>query len=229
MGTCSDQRLHPGDELLMVDGKTLVGLTHDEAVAVLKATQKLVQLVVATEHNEGDSINSSMQSISEKVFAGMMDRQVEQSHHITPATEAPAVAPEAHTSPLRNTFQSDEFEMKTLSISAEQHPPTDLETAFHSANVRTVEVKRSEGQPLGFSIRQGNSRMPKKRAILIHAIDPTGAAGRTNQLHEGDQLLKANEIPLENCTREEALEILTVRSLFPSFVHANTLLVFLGT
>lgn len=33
----------------MVDGKSLVGLNHSEAVAVLKSTQQLVQLVVATE------------------------------------------------------------------------------------------------------------------------------------------------------------------------------------
>lgn len=33
----------------MVDGKSLVGLTHSEAVSVLKTTQQLVQLVVATE------------------------------------------------------------------------------------------------------------------------------------------------------------------------------------
>ena len=46
---CRDGRLKPGDELLMVDGKSLVGLSHSEAVAVLKSTQQLVQLVVATE------------------------------------------------------------------------------------------------------------------------------------------------------------------------------------
>ena len=49
MVPCSDGRLKPGDEILMVDGKSLVGLTHSEAVGVLKTTQQLVQLVVATE------------------------------------------------------------------------------------------------------------------------------------------------------------------------------------
>ena len=33
----------------MVDGKSLVGLTHSEAVSVLKSTQQLVQLIIATE------------------------------------------------------------------------------------------------------------------------------------------------------------------------------------
>lgn len=50
----SDGRLKPGDEILMVDGKSLVGLTHSEAVGVLKRTQQLVQLVVATEVSQID-------------------------------------------------------------------------------------------------------------------------------------------------------------------------------
>ena len=37
----------------MVDGKSLVGLSHSEAVSVLKTTQQLVQLVVATEVRGG--------------------------------------------------------------------------------------------------------------------------------------------------------------------------------
>ena len=201
---CSDQRLHPGDELLMVDGKSLVGLTHDEAVAVLKATQKLVQLVVATEHIGGDSLDSSMQSIPEKLL-----------NHMMMSSEALAVTPESHKSPLRNTFQrDDEYEMKNISASAEQFSPRQAETVFGDTrheHVETIEIRRSGGEPLGFSIRQGNSGISTTRSVFVHAIDPQGAAARTNQLHEGDWLLKANEISLENCTREEALDVLTVR------------------
>lgn len=43
-----DCRLHVGDELLMVNGKLLVGLTHQEAVATLRSTSGLIQLVVAS-------------------------------------------------------------------------------------------------------------------------------------------------------------------------------------
>ncbi|XP_041793896.1 PDZ domain-containing protein 2 isoform X2 [Chelmon rostratus] len=43
-----DGRLHAGDELLMINGQSLVGLSHKEAAAILRSTTGLVQLVVAS-------------------------------------------------------------------------------------------------------------------------------------------------------------------------------------
>ncbi|XP_017162058.1 PDZ domain-containing protein 2 isoform X3 [Poecilia reticulata] len=44
-----DGRLHVGDELLMVNGQSLVGLTHQKAVSFLRSTTGLVQLVVSSQ------------------------------------------------------------------------------------------------------------------------------------------------------------------------------------
>ncbi|RMC16570.1 hypothetical protein DUI87_06507 [Hirundo rustica rustica] len=50
-----DGRLMAGDELLMINGQSLVGLSHQDAVALLRSAAGLVQLVVSTkESSEGD-------------------------------------------------------------------------------------------------------------------------------------------------------------------------------
>ncbi|XP_062369398.1 PDZ domain-containing protein 2 [Cinclus cinclus] len=50
-----DGRLMAGDELLMINGQSLVGLSHQDAVALLRSAAGLVQLVVSSkESSEGD-------------------------------------------------------------------------------------------------------------------------------------------------------------------------------
>ncbi len=193
----------------MVDGKTLVGLTHDEAVAVLTGTQKLVQLVIATEHSEGESLASSSQSIPENISRAIA------------ALEYPVIAPEMFQSPQRDVFQQIEM-LETVSPSIQQ-PPNQMETAFsdnEGAEILVVTIKRPEGQTLGVRIQEGSAG---QRGIFLRAIDPNGVVGKDKQLHKGDRLLRVNGVSLETSTQKEALAILTVSCSLSCFSHLYTI------
>ncbi|XP_017666795.1 PREDICTED: PDZ domain-containing protein 2 isoform X1 [Lepidothrix coronata] len=59
-----DGRLMAGDELLMINGQSLVGLSHQEAVALLRSAAGLVQLVVSSkESSEGDFLKCPSTSL----------------------------------------------------------------------------------------------------------------------------------------------------------------------
>lgn len=210
----SDGRLHPRDELLMVDGKSLVGLTHDEAVGILKATQKLVQLVVATVHmEEGESLNSSLHSIPE-----MFASKIKISDAQSPIDPEPiATGPE-----LIATTQNNALEMKTMTGDDLSHTLQLMETNLdevddgdldevEDGDVNIVEVIRVEGQPLGVRIKQGYSERSGKEGIFVCGIDPNGVVGKTKQLHKGDQLLRVNRLSLEGKSQQEAVSLLMVR------------------
>ena len=117
-----DGRLNAGDELLMVDGKSLVGLTHAEAVTVLKATKHLVQLVYAAEVHEGHSVSSSVHSIPEALHNVLLASPT--ARGVSPLVAKPAqsclqglgaarlggVAPVRQSSPERNAFVEEREE-----------------------------------------------------------------------------------------------------------------------
>ncbi|ESO94569.1 hypothetical protein LOTGIDRAFT_76521, partial [Lottia gigantea] len=55
-----DGRLKRNDELLMINGRSLIGLTHSDAVEVLRNAPKLVQLVVSSKIRKSASVASTL-------------------------------------------------------------------------------------------------------------------------------------------------------------------------
>ncbi len=106
----------------MVDGKSLVGLTHTEAVEVLKTTQRLVQLVVATEDDGGESVASSIQSIP-GLFSGQRRK----------SRTTQEIAPEVFNSPNRGAFEM------TLLKKEENNSQVRLHTVF-VRSLRSVSI-----------------------------------------------------------------------------------------
>ena len=203
----------------MVDGMSLVGLAHEEAVAVLRGTQKLVQLVIATDFNEGDSVTSSLQSIPDllSVRSG-----TGRSHPLfTPHQELSGLAagmtavvdPEMVQAapPLLNTYHQTPtaVELRPLNDStARRNSLTtgELETDFSTHHsYEEIEIYRSEqNEPLGMNIVECEG------CILVKAINPSGLAGQDGRLREGQQLLAVNGISLTSKSKHQAIEVLSV-------------------
>ena len=212
---CSHGCLHPGDEILMVDGKSLVGLAHEEAVAVLRTTRKVVQLVIATDYNEGESVTSSLQSIPDHlVMKNGTNRQLLlyplQQPSALGTYEAPIEPEMLQPLPLLNTYHDDDV-MEMIPLKAETRSlssgemETEIDPPFTSNMEAVIELtRREEGEPLGFSISKSRG------AIVVRSIDPHGLAHNEGRLQEGQLLLAVNNISLENKSKQEAVDILNV-------------------
>ena len=165
----------------MVNGKSLVGLTHNEAVDVLKSTQKLVQLVVATESTEGDSVASSLQSIPEAVAArrafysppvrSFSPLSVESS-----SSPAAAVGPELQQLPQRNAFFKEEKGSTHLELQLKMDPSLHQPTADEGGEAETR-----------FSSVEGQEEMatsPMERSDQFEVIRTVTPWARTTPHHK---------------------------------------------
>ncbi|XP_045141203.1 PDZ domain-containing protein 2 [Echinops telfairi] len=64
-GIVEDGRLALGDELLVINGHLLVGLSHEEAVAILRSATGMVQLVVASKQKESSKFTRGTCSLED--------------------------------------------------------------------------------------------------------------------------------------------------------------------
>ena len=61
-----NERLRIGDELLEVNGQTLVGVSHDEAIELVRQASNDVTIVVCRVRNKDDSMKETSSITSSK-------------------------------------------------------------------------------------------------------------------------------------------------------------------
>ena len=59
-----------------MDGKMLIGATHDEAMAILDASEKQVQFVVSTQHSYGETVDTSFELTNKDSARFVHDKQL---------------------------------------------------------------------------------------------------------------------------------------------------------
>ncbi|XP_069137739.1 multiple PDZ domain protein-like isoform X2 [Argopecten irradians] len=223
-----DGRLKKGDELLMINGKSLIGLTHAEAVDVLRNSPKLVQLVVASKVRKAASIASSvscsynsltpcanpMLTTSQSFDAGY--DQTDRSGFGNGDLGGDKTVPEVTAQTPHGTFIKWEelFEkFKTDGLctdSSDKKDPSDKTVIgtkkwrFESPQTITIN-KGSRGKGLGFTIVGGSDSEKGNIGIYVRRILPQGLIHEDGSMKEGDEVLEVNGQSLSGLSHKDAL------------------------
>uniref|UniRef100_A0ABD2X0H4 Multiple PDZ domain protein n=1 Tax=Trichogramma kaykai TaxID=54128 RepID=A0ABD2X0H4_9HYME len=84
-----------------------------------------------------------------------------------------------------------------------------IETAAKGRQIVTVQLFKSEGMSLGFSVVGLRNKERDELGIFLQEIQPNGIAGSDGRLLEGDQILAIDGQPLDsNISHEQAISIL---------------------
>ncbi|KAL5005268.1 hypothetical protein ScPMuIL_018724 [Solemya velum] len=206
-----DGRLKKNDELLMINGRSLIGLTHHEAVEVLRQSPKLVQLVVAIKIRKSSSMASAA-SNSNLDFQSGSSRTNTPTFPLESAT-GPGSIPHIQAQSPQGTFlTSDEiFEKWKLSNGTQclrEHyiKKQQRSESPHLTVPQTVTVfKGSRGKGLGFTIVGGSDSARGSLGIYVRRIFSSGVVAEDGRIKEGDEIIELNGEQLKGFSHNEVI------------------------
>ena len=142
-----------------MDGKTLIGATHDEAMAILDASEKQVQLVVSTQHSYRETVDTSFELTNKDSSSFMHENhKLDKEFHVaelTPSEEELCKVVEVNTN-SNGLVEKDK--------GCQDIPGLKKEVILHKV----------AGQSLGILLYQG------KVAVTIKNIVPGSPAYNSN-------------------------------------------------
>lgn len=162
---------------MSVNGKSLVGLTHQEAVGLLKST--------------GDSLTlEATRRVSSKATSRQTSKQVSQtgSGDSTPKHSSGSPSP----LPIR------------APISKRRKQSITVKMGVSAQGVKVVELHKG---PTGLGIHlKGSLAKETAVPITIKEILPGGVAYKSEKIAIGDVIMEANGIPFKGLTQYEAMK-----------------------
>ncbi|XP_063756952.1 multiple PDZ domain protein isoform X2 [Eleginops maclovinus] len=187
VGRCG--KLFSGDELLEVNGLSLIGETHKEVVRILKELPLCVYMTCCRPAPHLQTDMHAVQPEAETLStASALKKQIELS--ITRAAADSEVKAAAATE-----------ENVTEEVVASP-------LAMWELGIQNIDLEKGEGG-LGFSILDYQDPLdPAKTVIVIRSLVPGGVAEHDGRLLPGDRLMYVNSTELENGSLEDAVQAL---------------------
>ncbi|XP_027894213.1 multiple PDZ domain protein isoform X1 [Xiphophorus couchianus] len=185
VGRCT--KLFSGDELLEVNGISLIGETHKEVVRILK---ELPICVYMTCCRPAPDIQIDMDTVQPE--SDVFPTEYKLKNNISSAL----VSEVSETNDIEDP-------QDTVTEEAIGSP-----LAMWEMEIQNIELERGEGG-LGFSILDYQDPLdPSKTVIVIRSLVPNGVAEMDGRLLPGDRLMYVNSTNLENATLEDAVQAL---------------------
>lgn len=186
-----DGRIQKGDRVLSINGKNLKGVTHREALHILKAPRTDCVLVLSRSRSSSPQDGKENGNVISRTANTNFRNRVSR---ITPPQQAPPLLTMVSTTSLAADMS------KTITsplVNGSTSTPTS------SSSVITMElVKDASG--LGFSLDGGKDSPQGDKPLTIKKIFQGGAADKHGLLHVGDEVLSINRTDVTKMSRIEA-------------------------
>uniref|UniRef100_A0A803SSP2 Multiple PDZ domain protein n=1 Tax=Anolis carolinensis TaxID=28377 RepID=A0A803SSP2_ANOCA len=180
VGRCG--KLFSGDELLEVNGISLLGENHKDVVNILKELPIKVTMVCCR------TAPPAKHSVLEE------SHMMEQSH--------------IDLGGLPGSSETEDTNLETPDMGQNTDEAQGSSLAMWETEVQQIELEKGS-MGLGFSILDYQDPMdPANTVIVIRSLVPGGVAEEDGRLLPGDRLMFVNDINLENGSLEEAVQAL---------------------
>uniref|UniRef100_A0A8C4XA42 Multiple PDZ domain protein n=1 Tax=Erpetoichthys calabaricus TaxID=27687 RepID=A0A8C4XA42_ERPCA len=200
-------KLFSGDELLEVNGISLVGENHKDVVKILKELPIHVSLVCGrpSQHMESDSSASDLHFPEEPLY---LPEKVGMSASSSSWSLRSRKVAQIHLSGLSGFTDTDDLKIEDIVMEGLAEDTLASSLAMWEKEVQHIELVKGDSG-LGFSILDYQDPVdPVKTVIVIRSLVPDGVAERDGRLLPGDRLMFVNDTNLENASLEDAVQAL---------------------